>query len=67
MKQKRAVQTDVWWLTGGTEQCEHCAQRYHYEVEVRCVACDGPLCPHCVVIVKTTRERHCAGCVEAEN
>lgn len=39
-----------WWLRGD-EECPHCHQLYAYEVEVRCPACDGPSCPHCVELV----------------
>lgn len=58
------VAGEVWWLDGGTEQCERCLQRYAYEIEVRCVACDAPLCPHCAVVVMETRESFCPGCEE---
>lgn len=54
-----------WWLADGEEVCEHCLQRYAYEVEVRCVACDAPLCPQCVIEVRATRESYCPGCEEA--
>lgn len=54
-----------WWLDDGEEVCEHCLQRYAYEVEVRCVACDAALCPHCAVVVRATRESYCPGCEEA--
>lgn len=40
-----------WWL-GGDEECPHCHQLYAYEIEVRCPACDGPSCPHCVALVE---------------
>jgi len=40
-----------WWLSGD-EQCPHCHQLYAYEIEVRCPACDGPSCPHCVALVE---------------
>jgi hypothetical protein len=36
-----------WWLEGGDEECPHCGQRYHIEVERRCQGCDCPVCPHC--------------------
>lgn len=38
-----------WWLGEGEEECPHCGQFYAVEVEVRCVDCDGPMCPHCKV------------------
>jgi hypothetical protein len=40
-----------WWAHGGSERCPRCLQLYAYEVETRCVDCDGPLCPFCVVSV----------------
>jgi hypothetical protein len=49
-----------WWL-GGDEECAHCGQGYAYEVESRCVGCDAPLCPLCVV--KEKAAAHCPGCV----
>ena len=36
-----------WWLQPGNEECPHCGQRYHLEVERRCQGCDAPCCPHC--------------------
>ena len=36
------------WLSGATERCDHCGQFYVYEMEYRCTACDGPVCPLCV-------------------
>ena len=60
----RAVRRETWWLDGGSEQCERCLNRYAYEVEVRCVACDGALCPLCAVTVRETRESFCPECKE---
>lgn len=54
----------VWWIDAGEEICEHCLQGYAYEVEVRCVACDAALCPHCAVVVRATRASYCPGCEE---
>lgn len=39
-----------WWLNAGDEECSHCGQLYIYEVEFRCIECDGPGCPHCRVV-----------------
>ena len=47
-----------WWLEGGTEECPHCGQRYHLEVERRCPECDSPSCPHC----HGKHEDHCSAC-----
>jgi hypothetical protein len=51
-----------WWADGGDGRCGFCAQRYASEVEYRCVSCDTPVCPHCVVIVRTRREAYCPRC-----
>jgi hypothetical protein len=56
-----AVRT-IWWLDGGDEQCRVCHQRYAYEVEYRCVDCDAPICPFCVITVRRTRRSYCPGC-----
>lgn len=49
-----------WWLGGGGEQCPDCDGTYAYEMEYRCVACDAPICPLCVVRVRRTVL--CSGC-----
>ncbi len=54
-----------WWLAGGWHVCEHCLQRYAVEVEYRCVACDGPVCPLCVVVVRAEAEVFCPDCAPA--
>ncbi len=48
----QAIPAPSAWLGEGPERCEHCLQGYALEVEVRCVACDRPGCPHCVVRVR---------------
>lgn len=50
----------AWWLGDGDEECPHCGRLYFYEVEFRCMECDGPGCPHCTV---THTEGHLV-CVE---
>ena len=52
------------WILEPDERCEHCGQTYALEVEVRCVACDGPLCPFCVVQVRETVR--CPDCREED-
>jgi hypothetical protein len=54
-----------WWLDGGTESCEACTHVYVYEMEFRCVACDGGVCCHCVRIDIDTREALCPACAAA--
>lgn len=50
-------------LPGQTaESCPHCHQSYVYELEVRCVDCDGPMCPLCVVELRGRVETWCPGC-----
>jgi hypothetical protein len=51
-----------WWVDGGEKRCRFCTQRFAYEVEYRCVACDAPVCPHCVVIQSARREAFCPSC-----
>ena len=49
-----------WWLAGGDETCPSCERRYAYEIEVRCIDCDGPMCPVCAAWVE--RRSYCKGC-----
>lgn len=51
-----------WWLDGD-EDCPHCEQRYALEMEVRCVDCDAPICPFCVVRVRA--RVYCPQCEES--
>lgn len=51
-----------WWLSGGMLHCPACHDRYVCEMEVRCRACDGPLCPQCAVRIWETREWFCPAC-----
>lgn len=44
----------------GTDHCPDCAQTYAYELEARCVDCDAPMCPFCVVMVRG--HRRCPTC-----
>jgi hypothetical protein len=44
------------------EQCPGCLQLYAYELEYRCNACDGPLCPTCIVRVEMSWV--CSDCAE---
>lgn len=55
-----------WWVEHGIEACCGCGQRCAYELQVRCVACDGPLCPVCLVRLTRTREASCSDCAREE-
>ncbi|HEY8428148.1 MAG TPA: hypothetical protein VIL20_07230 [Sandaracinaceae bacterium] len=39
------------WILEADEVCEHCGQTYSLELELRCVACDAPLCAFCAVVL----------------
>lgn len=45
-----------------SENCPHCREGYVYELELRCVECDGPMCPLCVVQVKGAVGHICPVC-----
>ena len=49
-------QVQPWWLSDLSETCPTCSQSYAYHTEVRCVDCDGPMCPICVQV---TRRSNC--------
>lgn len=53
---------EPWWLSG-EEACSACEQSYALEMEYRCVECDAPLCPVCVVTVRE-RVTLCPECAE---
>lgn len=55
-----------WWLEAGPERCAHCLRSHHLEVSVRCVDCDEPICPFCVVTVRATRTTFCPSCAPEE-
>ncbi|MEQ9379265.1 MAG: hypothetical protein RJP95_00245 [Pirellulales bacterium] len=55
----------VWWLSG-QEFCEFCCQEYALGLEYRCIDCDLPICPLCVVIVEITGDVSCPHCNAAE-
>ncbi len=50
----------VWWLEG-SEICPFCDHRYVWEMEVRCVDCDRPVCPVCLVRIRLNEFR-CPDC-----
>jgi len=52
-----------WWLDEGTEVCSACKQTYAFHTEVRCVDCDGPMCPFCVQVT-VAMEVSCPTCFE---
>ena len=55
-----AAAVSPWWLSQGDEECPHCEGDYIFETEVRCVQCDAPICPMCVV--RVGRRVLCPGC-----
>lgn len=50
------------WIERADEPCPFCAQRYALELEVRCVACDRPICPVCAVRAREIRQAFCVEC-----
>jgi hypothetical protein len=54
------------WLAEGEEECTHCLGTYVFEQEVRCIVCDGPMCPRCAWIVRQKDSINCPSC-EKEN
>jgi hypothetical protein len=50
-----------WWLEG-QEHCVFCGHAYVLEMECRCVDCDHPLCPGCVLEITQVRGVFCAEC-----
>lgn len=55
-----------WWLTDMTETCSACSQPYAYHTEIRCIVCDGPMCPICVQVT-IELESSCPDCLECED
>ncbi len=51
-----------WWSETGSETCAVCAGSFDLEVEVRCEACDAPLCPFCAIEVEATARVVCLDC-----
>ena len=55
-----------WWAPRGSgaeaERCSFCLGVYAYELEVRCVDCDRPMCPVCAVEVRRTEVQVCLDC-----
>lgn len=43
------------WEDDAGETCPFCHQGYAYELEVRCVDCDRPMCPLCAVRLRRRR------------
>jgi len=65
MEERQAL---PWWIQEGMEICGFCLQRYSYEVEYRCTACDRAVCPMCVLQVGEQLEAYCPECnVSDEN
>jgi hypothetical protein len=66
MDQKKVVpeeQKQPWWMESGDDQCEFCAEWYHYDSMYFCSVCDRPVCPVCAILAN--RERIiCPECYE---
>jgi hypothetical protein len=63
---RMAKKLEPWWISDATETCPACSQAYAYHTEIRCVDCDGPLCPICVQVT-TALEVSCSGCFECRS
>ncbi|MFW6325015.1 MAG: hypothetical protein ACOC0U_08135 [Desulfovibrionales bacterium] len=62
MDEMTAGRDSPWWLDQGEEVCEHCFQRYAYEMEYRCEYCDGPICPLCIATIEKSSMLLCPEC-----
>lgn len=52
----------------GDETCPTCLQLYALEAQVRCVDCDQPFCPFCIVEVRAQPLLHrCGDCSESDS
>lgn len=54
------------WIERADEPCPFCLQVYALEAGARCVACDRPVCPLCVVRVRAARALLCPDCEPPE-
>lgn len=67
MNRSEADTADMpWWLEPGPEHCSHCLRAHHLEVSVRCVQCDQPVCPLCVVTVRRAETIVCPSCHQGD-
>lgn len=63
MLSENLMKARQWWVSG-EEACSRCGGSYTYEVEVRCIGCDHPFCPFCLVV--GAKEQRCSECPEEE-
>lgn len=54
-----------WWLEAGSETCDFCEVRFHYEIAVYCAGCDRTMCSLCVMFVARTAKPACPECAPA--
>jgi DNA-directed RNA polymerase subunit RPC12/RpoP len=45
-----------------SEICEFCLQSYSYEMQYRCLYCESPVCPICVLHVWEKQKILCPDC-----
>lgn len=58
-----ASSAEPYWLFGFEEICAGCGMQHAHAVTVRCIECDGPQCPFCVVIIESGHR--CGECAVA--
>jgi DNA-directed RNA polymerase subunit RPC12/RpoP len=50
--------------SGDSEVCGFCLQHYSYEMQYRCIYCESPICPMCVLHVWEEQKIWCPECHE---
>ena len=55
------------WTERADEPCPACRHVYAYELEYRCMSCDGAVCAICAVFVRERHEVFCPECAPAES
>ena len=53
---------DSLWGEDAWELCRSCSGRIALELTIRCIDCDGPFCPVCVVQSRESAEVTCREC-----
>jgi hypothetical protein len=57
--------TGRWWLEATDAFCPNCLQAYVHGLHYRCNGCDGDVCAHCVIELRTQAEVFCPICDES--